>query len=50
MMAAARAGMVAVAITTGAASAQELREAGASIALRTLEPLQEDLRRRGLIG
>lgn len=49
MMACVRAGMVGVAITTGATPAQTLLEAGASVALESLAPLQQELKRRGLI-
>jgi HAD superfamily hydrolase (TIGR01509 family) len=49
MMACVRAGMVGVAITTGATPADALLEAGASVALGSLEDLARELRRRGLI-
>ena len=49
MMAGARAGMIGVAVTTGATPAQALLEAGATIALPNLLPLLDELRRRELI-
>ena len=49
MMASFRAGMAGIAITTGATSAGDLRDAGASVALPSLAPVLEELRRRGLI-
>ena len=49
MLACKRAGMVGVAVTTGATPADVLLEAGASVALPGLEAIQVELRRRGLI-
>jgi phosphoglycolate phosphatase len=43
------AGMTAVAVATGALSAQELAEAGAD-AVVSLEQIESELRRRGLLG
>jgi HAD superfamily hydrolase (TIGR01509 family) len=48
MMAGVRAGMIAVAVTTGATTVRTLIEAGASVALPVLEVLHGELRRRGL--
>jgi HAD superfamily hydrolase (TIGR01509 family) len=48
MMAGARAGMIGVAVTTGATPEEVLREAGASVVLGSLAPLHDELRRRGL--
>jgi HAD superfamily hydrolase (TIGR01509 family) len=50
MMAAVRAGMVEVGVTTGATSAEALLAAGASVAVPGLPALLAELRRRGLLG
>jgi N-acetyl-D-muramate 6-phosphate phosphatase len=50
MMAGQAAGMTGVAITTGATSAETLLAAGGTIALPSLVPVLDELRRRGLIG
>jgi HAD superfamily hydrolase (TIGR01509 family) len=50
MMAAARAGMVGVGVTTGTADAEALLETGASVALASLVDLLAELERRGLAG
>ncbi len=49
MIACVRAGMVGVAVTTGATPAAVLLEAGAAVAVDSLEAIQAELRRRGLI-
>jgi HAD superfamily hydrolase (TIGR01509 family) len=49
MIACLRAGMIGVAVTTGATPADVLLEAGAAVALDGLAPIGEELRRRGLI-
>jgi beta-phosphoglucomutase-like phosphatase (HAD superfamily) len=49
MMAAVRAGMVGVGVTTGVAGAGDLSAAGAAVVLDGLPALREDLRERGLI-
>jgi HAD superfamily hydrolase (TIGR01509 family) len=48
MLAGVRAGMIGVAVTTGATPEEVLREAGASVVLGGLAPLHDELRRRGL--
>ena len=50
MMAAVRAGMIGVGVETGVAGAESLLGAGANVVLDGLPALQEDLRRRGLLG
>ena len=50
MMASARARMVGIGVTTGAAVAEALLEAGAWVAVPSLTELLEDLERRGLVA
>jgi HAD superfamily hydrolase (TIGR01509 family) len=49
MLAGTRAGMCGIGVTTGAVDAETLLGAGASVAIATLEALQAELQRRGLI-
>ena len=50
MLAARAAGMAAIGVVTGAVDEQVLRSAGATVTIRSLVELYEDLRRRGIIG
>jgi HAD superfamily hydrolase (TIGR01509 family) len=50
MMAAVRAGMTAVGVTTGATAAEKLLAAGAAVVVDGLAEVAHDLSRRGLIG
>lgn len=50
MMASARAGMPGIGVTTGATTAGELLEAGATVAVAGLPAVMTELKRRGLLG
>jgi HAD superfamily hydrolase (TIGR01509 family) len=50
MLAASRAGMVAIGVPTGAADASALMAAGATVSIASLEVLLESLRERGLVA